>query len=161
MYKCKWAFFIFPRQKGVVVVPSKSKKPCVCPNGWNRVPVHMVDIFYLKYLLYTIYPCRFAPLWHVCRVTCHVVCAGKLSRKKLLKSGVNSFDKFRQVGYNSRINRIFANISTDLGPVSFYRIAERCDYWIQVTRSAFCRFGQYFVSWQQVTFSSACFCFFR
>ncbi len=86
---------------------------------------------------------------------------GKIVPKKnLLKSKANSFDKFRQVGYNSRINRIFANISTDLGPVSFYRIAERCDYWIQVTRSAFCRFGQYFVYWQQVTFSSACFCFF-
>lgn len=41
------------------------------------------------------------------------------------------FDKIRQVGYNGHINRIFANISTDLGPVSFYRIAVRCDYWMQ------------------------------
>ena len=55
-------------------------------------------------------------------------------QKKVCARAVNLFDKFPQVKYNCHINRIFANISTDLGPVSFYRIAARCDYWTQNSR---------------------------
>ena len=79
--------------------------------------------------------------------------------KKVCARAVNLFDKFPQVKYNCHINRIFANISTDLGPVSFYRIAARCDYWTQNSRrnrqGDFC----FLLATGSDTFANLFFCF--
>ncbi len=80
-------------------------------------------------------------------------------QKKVCARAVNLFDKFPQVKYNCHINRIFANISTDLGPVSFYRIAARCDYWTQNSRrnrqGDFC----FLLATGSDTFANLFFCF--
>lgn len=69
------------------------------------------------------------------------------------------FDKKIQVEYNRSINRILANISTDLGPVSFYRIAERCDYWTQNTQRKLGKFC--FIGNRSAKLSRTCFLFFQ